>query len=314
MHYIFPDYYKKFSCIAGSCPASCCNTDWDIEIDPETKEYYEDVEGPVGDKIRSLMVPADDADSGEGSAIIRAAKNHRCPFLDKNNLCEIYLSLGEDGFCQTCREYPRYFGEAGDLIQEDLSLSCPEVARMFFSDKDMIHYHTESDIMDGEDLSLEEEKLLEKVITFRNRFISSPAAGRHFPAKEGLVNTLKETEPLSPLWEEALCCMGNTSCNTEALPAWAQDKLTQYFIFRYSIDIMYGSTFEEVLNLTWASVAAMSLLFSSKWQPDPQESCQNIPGAAQNCTAVQLRLMDAAVLYSRQMEHSEKNIEILKGW
>lgn len=322
MNYIFPDYYQKFSCIAGKCPASCCITDWEIEIDPETREYYEEVEEPVGDKIRSLMIPCDDADSGEGSAVIRASSDRRCPFLDKNNLCELILALGEDGLSQTCREYPRYFGESGDIIQEDLSLSCPEAARLFFSDKNPIQYRTDSDIMDGEPLSEKERKKLSGVIAFRDRALSDPIRSvsdmeqAPLPAKR-LIEILKETESLGPFWDEALRCVTKAARSfpavksAGALPAWALAKLTQYFVFRYSIDVMYGATFENVMNLTRTSLAAMGLLFVSEWEPSPDRSCRKIPGTAGRCSDEQIRLMDVAVLYSRQMEHSEENIEIL---
>lgn len=317
MNYIFPDYYLKFSCIAGRCPASCCITDWEIEIDPETREYYESVEQPIGVKLRALMVPDDDADSGEGSAIIRAASDRRCPFLDGNKLCEIILSLGEDGLCQTCREYPRYFGEAGDIIQEDLSLSCPEVARLFFSDRAKIAYCTANDIMDGEPLSEGERAKLSDVISFRDRILSDPVSAvkgmeRRPLSTQHLTAILKKTESLGPLWDEAFRCMAVAGGDPlRALPFWSRIKLTQYFVFRYSIDVMYGAAFEEILHLTRISIAAMGLLFKSGWKPAQELSCRNIPGVAGQYSDEQIRLMDIAVLYSRQMEHSEDNIEIL---
>lgn len=321
MNYLYPDYYTEFSCIAGKCPASCCATDWDVEIDPDTREYYESVDEPIGDKIRSLMVPAPDADSGEGSAIFKA-DDQRCPFFNLEGLCELYLALGEDGFCQTCREYPRYFGEAGDLIQEDLSLSCPEVARIFFSDKKEIRYRTKSDIMDGEMLSQNQIELFGNMTAFRDRFLSKPrqivrVMEREPLTMKQLLTALHKTEVLDARWSDALGCMEQFSPQVygespiKFLPEWTAGKLMQYFIFRYSIDAMYGSSFEEILNLTKVSLAAMGLLFASDWQPDASVSCKNIPDAA-DCTNGQLRLMDVAVLYSRQIEHSEENVEIMK--
>lgn len=319
MNYIFPDYYQKFSCIAGRCPASCCNTDWDIEIDPETWEYYEEVEGPVGDKIRSLIVPCDEADSGEGSGVICASSDRRCPFLDADNLCEIFSELGEDGLSQTCREYPRYFGECGDIIQEDISLSCPEAARLFFSDTDKIQYRTETDIMDSEPLPEKERAKLRDVIAFRDRILSDPLGAvedlKRAPfSAEHLIGILEKTESSGPLWDEALCSVTKAAGSyasgnpVGALPAFAAIRLTQYFVFRYSIDVMYDATFEEVMNLTENSLAAMGLLFVSGWEPSPDLSCRNIPGVAGRYLDEQIRLMDIAVLYSRQMEHSEENI------
>lgn len=322
MNYLFPDYYAEFSCIAGKCPASCCAADWDVEIDPDTREYYESVEEPIGKKIRSLMVPAPDADSGEGSAVFKA-NDRRCPFFDRDGLCELYLALGEDGFCQTCREYPRYFGEAGDLIQEDLSLSCPEVARLFFSNKKEIRYERKSDIMDGEMLSQEQIELFGNMTAFRDRFLSKPrqivrVMEREVLTMKQLLTALRKTEILDARWSDALKCMENAAPQfygespIRALPEWASGKLMQYFVFRYSIDAMYGSSFEEILNLTKVSLASIGLLAASDWQADSAISCKNIPDISDSCSGEQIRLMDAAVLYSRQIEHSEENVEIMK--
>ena len=35
MEFTFPNYYKEFSCIAGSCPDICC-AGWQIVIDNKT--------------------------------------------------------------------------------------------------------------------------------------------------------------------------------------------------------------------------------------------------------------------------------------
>ena len=37
MIYSYPDYYKKFRCIADKCPDTCCS-DWQIVIDDESLE------------------------------------------------------------------------------------------------------------------------------------------------------------------------------------------------------------------------------------------------------------------------------------
>lgn len=322
MNYLFPDYYTEFSCVAGKCPASCCATDWDVEIDPDTREYYESVEGPVGERIRSLMVPAPDADSGEGSAIFRA-NDCRCPFFTREGLCKLFLELGEDGFCQTCREYPRYFGEAGDLIQEDLSLSCPEVSRLFFSDKKEIRYRQKSDIMDGEMLSQEQIELFGNMTAFRDRFLSKPrqivrVMEREPLTMKQLLTALEKTEVLDASWDDALKRMEQAAPQfygespIREFPEWVSGRLMQYFIFRYSVDAMYGSSFEEILNLTKVSLATMGLLYASKWRPDPAVSCRNLPDISDACSDEQIRLMDVAVLYSRQIEHADENVEIMK--
>ena len=44
MRYTVPDYYKKFQCLAGVCPATCC-AGWQIVIDPKSLARYHKVTG-----------------------------------------------------------------------------------------------------------------------------------------------------------------------------------------------------------------------------------------------------------------------------
>lgn len=39
MQYTVPHYYKKFRCIAGECPDTCC-AGWQIQIDPASLRKY----------------------------------------------------------------------------------------------------------------------------------------------------------------------------------------------------------------------------------------------------------------------------------
>ena len=45
MEFTFPNYYKEFSCIAGSCPDTCC-AGWQIVIDNKTLKKYQHFKGP----------------------------------------------------------------------------------------------------------------------------------------------------------------------------------------------------------------------------------------------------------------------------
>ena len=44
MEFTFPNYYKEFSCIAGSCPDTCC-AGWQIVIDNKTLKKYQHFKG-----------------------------------------------------------------------------------------------------------------------------------------------------------------------------------------------------------------------------------------------------------------------------
>ena len=64
----------------------------------------------------------------------------RCPFLDDNNLCEVYKNLSPKDMCLTCKIYPRRYRYINDIFEKELVLSCPEVARMFIQKKDKMDF------------------------------------------------------------------------------------------------------------------------------------------------------------------------------
>ncbi len=51
MIHSFPDYYKKFSCIADKCEATCC-AGWQIVIDDEALKRYKKVSGEFKKRIQ----------------------------------------------------------------------------------------------------------------------------------------------------------------------------------------------------------------------------------------------------------------------
>lgn len=53
-----PSYYKDFQCIAGACEHSCC-IGWEVDIDEETSSYYKSVKGAFGKRLAEHMVSED---------------------------------------------------------------------------------------------------------------------------------------------------------------------------------------------------------------------------------------------------------------
>ncbi|MBE6060227.1 MAG: flagellar protein FliB [Clostridium sulfidigenes] len=127
-----PKYLNKFKCIAGKCEDTCC-AGWEIVIDEETYDYYENLSGSFGERLRSEMV-------NDGEDNIFVLKNGNCAFLNENKLCDIYNELGEDSLCYTCKKYPRYMEEFGNLREIGISLSCPEAARIILGDSNKVEF------------------------------------------------------------------------------------------------------------------------------------------------------------------------------
>ncbi len=120
MRYSKPDYYDDFKCVAGKCPDTCC-AGWQIMIDEGALEYYGEVEGEFGRRLRNSI------DWKEGAFY---QCNGRCAFLNKADLCDIYTELGEEALCDTCKNYPRHIEEYEGLRELSLSLSCSIAAKM----------------------------------------------------------------------------------------------------------------------------------------------------------------------------------------
>lgn len=127
-----PKYLNKFKCIADKCEDTCC-AGWEIVIDEETYDYYENLSGSFGERLRSEIV-------NDGEDNIFVLKNGNCAFLNENKLCDIYNELGEEGLCYTCKKYPRYMEEFGSLREIGISLSCPEAARIMLSDSNKVEF------------------------------------------------------------------------------------------------------------------------------------------------------------------------------
>lgn len=130
MKYLTLDFFNEFECIGSECPNTCC-AGWSVLVDDKSAEYYKSVEGEFGDKLRENIQTV------EKAYYIRGAQK-RCPFLDENELCEIYKELGKEKMCKTCTNYPRESRMYGDIWFSTLTITCPEVARMLFARTDSI--------------------------------------------------------------------------------------------------------------------------------------------------------------------------------
>ena len=118
-----PNNYREFHCIANKCRHSCC-IGWEIDIDEDTLAFYRAQTGVFGEKLRQNIQRID------GCASFRLDENARCPFLNGQNLCDIYLTLGENALCQICRDHPRFLNFFSDRTEVGLGLCCEAAARL----------------------------------------------------------------------------------------------------------------------------------------------------------------------------------------
>ena len=133
----FPEYFKNFSCIADRCTDTCCSG-WDVVVDGESLEYYQNLGGDYGEKIRRLITVDEDGDH------IFISSGGRCPFLLESGLCDMFINLGHGCLSRTCRVFPRFTNAFGARAETGLSLSCPEAARLIFESENPVAFETET--------------------------------------------------------------------------------------------------------------------------------------------------------------------------
>ena len=126
-----PDYCAAFRCTAGACRHSCC-VGWEIDVDPETMERYQAMDGALGEKLSRCI-------SSEPTPHFILSSQERCPFLTDQKLCEIILQAGEDALCQICADHPRFRNYWSDRIEIGLGLACEEAARLILTSPHPLH-------------------------------------------------------------------------------------------------------------------------------------------------------------------------------
>lgn len=125
MLYVEPDFYSDFQCIASACRHSCC-LGWEIDVDEDTAELYEELPGPLGDELREklCLLP---------QPHFKMTDQGRCPFLNDKGLCRLILAYGEDVLCDICREHPRFYNDFPQRQETGLGLCCEEAARLLLA-------------------------------------------------------------------------------------------------------------------------------------------------------------------------------------
>lgn len=181
MKILKPFYYDEFECVADKCIDTCC-AGWSIHIDDETYKKYMAVEGEFGEKLRNSIKV------GEKKSFI-LDEQKRCPFLQENMLCEIYNELGKDALSDVCTTYPRKQQNYLDIIEQSLTISCPEVARI------IVEHNEPIDFIFAETESEKEVEKVEKIDLYNG-----------LTAARSLSVDLMQIDGI-PLWKKIYLCL-----------------------------------------------------------------------------------------------------------
>ena len=321
---IFLSCFASFRCIAGACPDTCC-AGWEVDLDEDTLHRYHQLPGALGNEIRSAICQEDDY-------TFFRLKNGQCPFLNKEKLCRLILALGEDSLSVTCREHPRFWEEYGNTRETCLSISCPEAARLLLEEPLELCVQ-ETDESAPEDPELNPAFFRQLLIYRRALFALSRShrslADRLSLALDAAENgiTLPEDDEIPPdFWDSlpappvqlsltdyfaAMESMEFTRPQLkELLPrviasgaplpladseaADAGGRILFYFLYRYVLRGVWSGLVAEKVRFAVYSTAAILALSQHMDAP-----------------SAHLQILDATVLYSREVEHSPENLELL---
>ena len=132
MKVIAPRFFSAFHCIADRCSDSCC-IGWEVVIDEDTARRYRAEPGPLGEKLRAAM-------QFDGEDVCFPLDGGRCPFLNRENLCEIHCPLGAEATSVTCQEHPRFIEEYGTFKEITLSAACPKANELLLGSNEPLTF------------------------------------------------------------------------------------------------------------------------------------------------------------------------------
>ena len=243
MKTIVPDYYPRFSCIAGACRHSCC-IGWEIDIDSDALRRYQQQEGSIGQRLRQNIEMTPD-----GACFRLSGPEERCPFLNASGLCDLILTLGEDALCQICTDHPRFRNFYADRTEMGVGLCCEAACRLILGWEEPVGLMTLEDDGETETADPKEARLLSVrdsligLMQDRSRSVEArvemllDAAGARaedFDWKEWLP-FLRSLEQLDPQWDGWLARLDGQPCSLPVIPAALQRPMEQmmvYLLFR----------------------------------------------------------------------------------
>lgn len=246
LRHLRPDFYDRFHCKAAACLHSCCRG-WEIDIDENTLELYQNLDGAWREKMNAAIV------RDEEGAHFRLTEDERCPFLRRDGLCELICAFGEDALCDICALHPRFYELVGSYELAGLGLSCEAVCELLLAEEGELTLFWEET---GETIAL--SALLEELGCEER-----DGAIRFIPTEDidGMLRHMERTEAIDENWSEELRCL---KAHVAAFPAIEiptgprYDRMLQYILYR-SIENAEAAGWPAVLSYARESVSFVAL-------------------------------------------------------
>lgn len=312
--FVRPSFYDDFQCKAGKCSDSCC-IGWEIDIDEFTLKKYKCADGQFGEKLRSAI------DSDGEYSFFKLSENERCPFLNSDGLCDIYINMGEESLCDICTEHPRFYNQIGDITEAGLGLCCEKVCEMLFDTDYELRFVSQGDIgelNDAENFTLNlrnemtdiiaspDNDLFEKMNsileiaaaadkTENNIFFSSDNK-----LNEKVLSAFLETEPINDEWTRYIKKLYSFRNDLPVMnfDDEAYSKLLIYILYRHFTNAAFDGEF-----YAWTLFCCVSVYFVYL--------CDCFTFGVKGEYAFSDRIENVK-RWSKQIEYSTENTDIIK--
>ncbi len=307
MKIVAPNYYINFKCIANKCKHSCC-VGWEIDIDQDTYEKYMCISEEFDINLRKNI------DICDGVACFRLDAKERCPFLNKNNLCDIILNLGEDYLCQICNDHPRFRNFYGSVTEIGLGLCCEVAADLIINQNEKVKFEIIDD--DGfEDENSKEENeffilrnsiyniLQNRKLTIEQRISKFAELCNIKIAEEPIteiIDFLISLERLDTKWTDILNGLKNIDISKIVLPTYfdiVAEQLLVYFAYRHLYGYLDDNRLSQRVQLIIFSYKVIKILCENHLRKFKTLSYKDIA--------------EYARLFSSEIEYSEENTQAI---
>ena len=295
---IKPQIYNKFKCKADKCKHTCCRG-WEIDIDKDTMEQYQKLEGQLGDKLRTNIAETEDGYS------FKLTEDERCPMLDENNLCEIIKEKGDGYLCDICTLHPRFMVHLDEQLLIGSGLACEKTCELLDRCDKLKFTVITNEQLDGENVSKEETMTMEDIVELSGLKLYYDDI--HFAPMDWdnelvdiVLELFEQTEPIDSLWIEQIQNLKEKAANiteeekqkynTIGIKDNYYDKIFQYILFRL-LDKVENAT-DEYIGQVIGSVL-MSTDFIRLWD------------------ALEGRDWEHVRRWSEQIEYSTENVNLL---
>ena len=288
-----PAYYQDFSCIADRCRHSCC-IGWEIDVDDDTLQYYQTLDGDYASAIRDSIDTTD-------TPHFTLAAHDRCPHLDAHGLCRIIKAYGPDALCEICREHPRFYHDTPHGKEVGLGLSCEEACRVVLGSDDFAKM-IEIEHLDGESDSDAYDATLPRAEIYA---LLGDASLPYSEKLRGICETFQVTPTQfdDDTWHALLDSLEylddahrelfsrySSVCEATVESAPILTRALAYFIFRHCSDAEDADAFRASLGLSLFFTQLLCCMICAGTDPH-----------------------DAARILSEELEYSEDNTEAIRS-